>query len=113
MRYLLARQVYGKDYSLPTSVGKRFVVEIVSRVRLILSFSQSRGVRADNLDRELENSRDELTAARTANNRRKCVERFADRVSTVPRKRTYRIRTVKWPLRMSRAALSSKRPYKF
>ena len=74
MRYLLNRQVYEKDHSLPTSDGERFVGEIVTRVRLMLSFTQSRGVRANNLDRELENSRDELTAARTANNRQNCGE---------------------------------------
>jgi len=76
---------------------KRLVMEIVARVRLILSFSQSRGVRANNLDRELENLRDELTATRTANNRRKCVKRFDYRVPTVRRKCTYRISTVEWP----------------
>ena len=54
MRYLLNRQVYTKDHSLPTSDGESFAGEIVPRVRLMLSIPQSRGVRANNLDRELE-----------------------------------------------------------
>ena len=91
---------------------KRFVVEIVSRVRLILSFSQSRGVRADNLDRDLNNSRDELTAKRTASDRRNSVKKFADRVPTLPE--NVRIVSVQSNgLTEQTTSFSNERPYKF